>query len=317
MRRWILAIALLLVVGINAAAFLHARSMTHFVDAGRRTAPPERLSVIETARVLLTGVTVARPRDRRTPAALGLAYETLRFASGHGPELAAWALPGRPDQPLVVLFHGYAASKATLLPTARALHDLGAATLLVDFHGSGDSTGSGTTLGVREARDVAAAVAFARRTWPGRRLLLYGFSMGGAALLRAVAQENVRPHGIVLEATFDSLLHTTRRRFVSMGLPPTPLAELLLFWGGVQQGFNPFQNDPLAYARAVACPTLVLQGGEDRRVSVAEAEALHAALGPQSELVVVPGVGHQSIARAAPAVWRQAVAPFLRALPPP
>ena len=45
---------------------------------------------------------------------------------------------------------------------------LGYSTLLVDFRGSGGSSEATTTIGVLEADDVAAAVAFARTTWPGR-----------------------------------------------------------------------------------------------------------------------------------------------------
>jgi len=306
-----MAVLLVFAVGANAVAFMQARRMTHFVDGGRRTAPPERLSAVEAAVVVLTGVTVPRPLNRRTPAQLGLMYRTHRFPSGHGPELEAWEVPGKAEQPLVLLFHGYAASKAALLTTARGLYGLGAGTLLVDFHGSGGSSGSGTTLGVREAQDVAAAVAFARRRWPQRRLVLYGFSMGGAAVLRAVAQDGLRPDGLVLEATFDSLLRTTRARVASMGLPATPVAELLLFWGGVQQGFDPFRHTPAVFAGAVTCPVLQLQGAEDRRVSLDAARALHAAFTAPAELVVVPGVGHQAIARTAPDAWRAAVAPFL------
>ena len=48
-----------------------------------------------------------------------------------------------------------------------------------------------------------------------------------------------------------------------------------------------------------------------RRVSLDAARALHAAFTAPAELVVVPGVGHQAIARTAPDAWRAAVAPFL------
>jgi cephalosporin-C deacetylase-like acetyl esterase len=59
----------------------------------------------------------------------------IRFASGDDVTLEAWYIPGDKDRPLVVHFHGYVASKSTLLSAARAFHDLGYATLLVDFYG--------------------------------------------------------------------------------------------------------------------------------------------------------------------------------------
>ena len=93
-----MAVLLVFAVGANAVAFMQARRMTHFVDGGRRTAPPERLSAVEAAVVVLTGVTVPRPLNRRTPAQLGLMYRTHRFPSGHGPELEAWEVPGKAEQ---------------------------------------------------------------------------------------------------------------------------------------------------------------------------------------------------------------------------
>jgi hypothetical protein len=116
----------------------------------------------------------------------------------------------------------------------------------VDFYGSGGSSGSGTTIGVNESDDVAATVAYAKTVWPQRKIVLYGISMGGAAVLRAIAVNGVTPDTAIIEATFDSLLNTGKNRFRAMGLPPSPFTELLLFWGSVQQ-FNYFRN-PAQYA---------------------------------------------------------------------
>jgi len=302
----------LALVALNAAAYLHARAMTHFVAAGTRTARPEDLSWLGVARVLAGGVSVPRPRNRRTPADVGLAFETMTLPSGHGPTLEAWYVPAADaSRPLVIGLPGYAAAKSALLPAAQALHAMGCGVLLLDFHGAGGSSGSGTALGVIEARDVAAAVAYARRRWPSRPLVLYGFSMGGAAALRAVAVEGVRPDALIVEATFDRLLDTTRRRFHSMGLPATPFAELLLFWGGVQWDFDPFTHNPADYARAVRVPLLVLQGTADRRVSADQARRLAAAAGAHATLALYSEVPHRLIVRAEPDAWRRDVQALL------
>ena len=155
--------------------------------------------------------------------------------------LAAWMIPaGDDDRVLVISFHGHAAEKSSLLTEARLMHELGYAVLLVDFRGSGESPGSVTTIGYREADDVAAAVIYARRVKPGIRIVLYGHSMGAVAILRAIAAGYVEPDGIIIEAVFDTMLNTVRNRFHAMRLPPFPAAEMILFWGGVQTGCNAF-----------------------------------------------------------------------------
>jgi dipeptidyl aminopeptidase/acylaminoacyl peptidase len=242
---------------------------------------------------------------------LNLSFETHRFANAHGATLEAWFIPGKNERSVIALFHGYVASKATLLSVARELNRLGYGTLLVDFYGSGGSSGSGTTLGVKEADDVAAAVEFLRGMWPERKVVLYGISMGGAAVLRAIAANGVKADAIIVEATFDSLLTAGKNRFRAMGLPGSPFAELLLFWGSVQNGFNMFSHNPADYARAVNPPALILHGEEDDRATLAQAQRVARAMGTNARFISYAGVPHMPIIEARPREWIHDVAVFL------
>jgi len=309
---WLLTAALVsAVASVNVFAFMQARAITRFAETGERTGRPEQLSVLDRITVLVSGVNIPRPVNRRTPGDFKLAFETHRFPSGNGATLEAWFLPGENDRLVVALFHGYAASKSTLLTTAQAFHRLGYATLLVDFYGSGGSSGSGTTIGVKEADDVAAAVQYMRRTWPERKVVLYGISMGGAAVLRAIAVNGAEPHGIIIEATFDSLLNTGKNRFRAMGLLPSPFAELLLFWGGVQNGFNGFAHKPVDYARAVKQPALILHGEKDERTTFEQARSIAEVMGAHARFIGYADVTHMPIVEARPREWTRDVAVFL------
>lgn len=315
MKHWISAGLLLLAafVALNLIARNQARAMTEFVRDGERTARPEALSMWEKVRVLLLGVEIPRPRNRVKPADQGVPFAEVRFPNGLGDTLSAWAIEADDPVGLVILFHGYAASKESLLPTALELRKMKLASLLVDFYGSGNSSGSGTTIGMRESQDVVAAVAAARRRWPGRRVYLYGFSMGGAAILRAVAEQGVAPDGIIIESVFDRLINAAGARFQAMGLPPRPLADILLFWGGRQWGFDPFTHDPEAFARSVRCPTLLIAGDADRRVALEQTQGVYANLAGPKNLLVIAGMGHQSAVSVAPERWGKAVGSFFEA----
>ncbi len=315
MRRLVkLLVAALLcaVVSANVLAFMQARAMTRFVESGERTGRPEQLSLFDKVGVVLSGVSIPRPENSATPAQFDLRFETRRIANPSGENLEAWYVPGRDAAPVVLMFHGYAVSKATMLTTARAFQELGYPTLLVDFYGSGGSTGSGTTLGVKESDDVAAVIAYAKKSWPRGKIFLYGISMGGAAVLRAIAATGVKPDGAIVEATFDTLLNTGKNRFRAMGLPSSPFTELLLFWGSVQQGFNFFSHNPAEYAAKVNCPTLVLHGEKDARVTLAEARSLASGLGKNGRLVSFPNVPHMAIVDARREDWMKEVGRFLQ-----
>jgi alpha-beta hydrolase superfamily lysophospholipase len=191
-------------------------------------------------------------------------------------------------------------------------HDLGYSAFLVDFRGSGGSSGHETSIGFHEADDVRAALDYAS-TLPGRvPVVLYGNSMGAAAVLKAMSDAPLRPAALVLECPFDRLASTVRHRFDSYRVPSFPAANLLLFWGGVQQGFNPWRFNPAEYARSVSVPTLLMNGDRDPWVTVAEARSIFDGLRGPKELKLFPGLGHQSFLRARRAEWTATVAGFAR-----
>src|SRR5262245_59413321 len=199
-RRLTLGLVLLALLLLNVLAYLHARSMTHYAADGVATLRPEAMSRLDKVRALLLGVTVPRPVNDNRPADVGLTAEVHRFSSEPGVELEAWYLPHPRPAGLVLLFHGYRSSRSSLLQEAKAFHERGYATFLVDFRGSGGSSGNVTTMGVAEADDVAAACRYAATRWPEQAQLLFGRSMGSAAVLRAVAVHQLKPRAIILES---------------------------------------------------------------------------------------------------------------------
>src|SRR5262249_53378703 len=157
----------------------------------------------------------------------------------------------------------------------------------------------------------AAAVGYARAQWPNRRIVLYGVSMGAAAVLRAMAVEGVKPDAAILESPFDALLSTVGNRFNAMGLPSFPASELLLFWGSVQQCSNGFANNPVDYARSVQCPSLLLHGQDDPRVTAQQNRSIYGALAGPKEEVEFQNAGHVSLIDSSPQLWKDSVQSFL------
>jgi hypothetical protein len=135
--------------------------------------------------------------------------------------------------------------------------------------------------------------------------------MGAASVLRAIAAEGVRPDGIILEAVFDTLLRTVRNRFHVMKTPSFPAAELLVFWGGRQNGFDGFAHNPVEYARSVKCPALVLQGGQDPLAGLEAGRAVAAAVPGTGRFVEFSAAGHEPTLAVSPARWRAAVVDLL------
>jgi pimeloyl-ACP methyl ester carboxylesterase len=307
--RRIAILAVVVVVFANVVAFLHARAFTHYAAGGPRTGPPQALGVWDKAKVLVTGVQLPRPENTLTPADHGLPY-TTHTIDANGVSLEAWHVPSDDSHGLVLLFHGYGGCKCALIREAAALHTMGYSTLLVDFRGSGGSSESISTIGVLEADDVAAAAGFARKNWPAERIVLFGQSMGAVAILRAVAH-GTEADALLLECPFDRMLTTVNHRFELMGVPAFPMARLLVFWGGVQNGFDAFAHNPVDYAATVRCPALLMHGGRDHHVLPAEAESVYKALAGPKQWELFEEAGHQGYCFKCPDRWTAVVKEFL------
>ena len=155
MRRRTKLFATILVLGaiaVNGVALMHARAMCRFSNSGIRTEGPENVSMQRKLQILFTGINMPRPTNASTPLDSGLSFEE-RSIQGPNGVLEAWLIQADDPVATVVAFHGYSASKEQLLALAAPLSRLGCSTLLVDFYGSGGSSGSSTTIGYREAED--------------------------------------------------------------------------------------------------------------------------------------------------------------------
>ncbi len=182
---------------------------------------------------------------------------------------------------------------------------------MVDFRGSGGSSGNVNTVGVYESEDVALVFNRIRELNPNKPIILYGISMGTAAILRAIAEEDINTNAIILELPFTRLLSAVRTRLKNSQFPPFPMAELIVFWGGVRYGFNGFAHNPIDYAKEVNCPTLILQGSKDPTVSIEETEDLYFKINSLKKMVIFPEAGHQLLVTVDKEIWQQSVRDFL------
>jgi uncharacterized protein len=311
-KKTLVVLLLLAIFGANAFAYVHARALTRFLAAGQRTPDPEKLDRWQKLEVLFLGARVPRPVNTKTPATVGLPFETRTIPVGEAIELEAWLIRQPAGRGWIYLFHGYAASKEQQLETARRFFASDWNLMLVDFRGSGGSKGAdSTSLGYHEAEDVAAAVRWGRSNLGVEAPILYGFSMGGAAVMRAAGELGTPGAALIVESVFDRMLGTVERRFQMMGLPAFPMARLLVFWGGVQNGFSALAHNPVDYAGKIRCPVLLVHGERDQRVALADVESIHRRLAGPNELRIVPGAGHEATEKMTDQDWQEMIGGFL------
>lgn len=291
---------------MNVVAALHAWRFTHFTtEAGPHTDNPEQLTAPQKLWILLTGIRNPKPVNQTRPE---FPYVTLYLTSPNG-RLEAWYSAVPEPRGTVALFHGYTSSKSRLLTEAATFRRLGYNVLLTDFAGNGGSEGNVCTVGHYEAKDVAAAMRWLQRR-PGA-VFIYANSMGAVATLRAEAELGVRPTANLLECPYGSMLQTAQSRFRSMHVPPFPMANLLVFWGGVENNFRAFDLDATQYAARITTPTLLMWGEADPRVTRSETDAIYAALRGPKQRQDFPVSGHEPYWWKHKALWEQTIQGYL------
>jgi uncharacterized protein len=311
MLKRFLTLLLLIFMGVNVLAFIHAYKFTHFSSRSVARTNPDELTPLVKTKVLLSGIDNPRPTRTETPRH---GFNTVKIDSDV--LLEAWHLTITESKGTVILFHGYSGEKSMLISRAEAFTRLGYNTLLVDFMGSGGSEGEGTTIGFTESREVKDCYDYIAKTGE-KNIHLFGTSMGAAAILKTMEDYVIHPASIILECPFGSLYKTVCARFDIMGVPSFPMAGMLTFWGGFQQGYWAFGHNPASYAKSVNCPALLLFGELDDRVSMGETQEIYNNMKGPKVLVTYPEMGHNVFTPENAQKWIEDVSAFIGDVPGP
>ena len=129
--------------------------------------------------------------------------------------LRGWIVNAQSEGPLVVYFGGNAEEVSRNVENwaARA-----ATTVLVNYRGYGDSTGSPGEAALKA--DAVAISGWARSRFPERPLVLFGQSLGSG--IAVLASPVVKPDALILISPYRSVEHIARRT-----LPIVPVRTLL------------------------------------------------------------------------------------------
>jgi alpha-beta hydrolase superfamily lysophospholipase len=299
-------IIFVLFIMVNIIAFVHAYKFTHFVENGStKTKSPERLSSFDKVKTLIFGVNNPKPKNTKFPIQK---FQTIKLKSNK--EIECWLIKNEKSKGTVILFHGYGTEKSSMLDKSNEFIKLGFNTMLVDFMGSGNSQGNQTTIGYKEAEEVKTSFDYLRKSGE-KNIYLFGTSMGAVAIMKCINDNKINPEGIIIECPFGSMYETVCARFKKMHAPTFPMAGILVFWGGIQNGFWGFNHNPTEYSKNINCPTLLLYGEKDKSVSRKEINEIFANLNGQKTLKTYKNTGHENYLIKNKVEWIKNIADFL------
>ncbi len=230
----------------------------------------------------------------QTPRDVGIeGYEELTLETRDGIPLSTWVIPGEggAGNVTVVIMHGYTSCKANprLLALAKALWEWGANVVLFDFRAHGDSGSDRTTIGPQESQDAATVVDYVVDRWPHSRVVLVGFSMGGAVAVVVGAQDG-RVGAVVADSPYYRLGDVVPRWIGSRTPLPEWYGRLIAFYGALMSGgdlgFGPGSVNP-----PVNKPLTIIYGDKDPLITPQEMEEI-AGKSPCGKALGFKGLGH-------------------------
>lgn len=227
-----------------------------------------------------------------TPAARGLAYESVEIETEDGERLAAWWVPATGARGAVLLFHGNAGNISHRIDYPAMFNRLGYSTLLVDYRGYGQSTGSPSEEGTY--RDALASWRYLTGTRGVRPedIVIVGESLGGAVASWLAARH--APRALILASSFTSVN--------DLG------AEI--YWFVPVRLISRFGYDTLANLGKIRAPVLIAHSRDDDVVPFAHGQKLFAAANEPKEFLEMRG-SHNDGFIFSREEWVRAVGSFL------
>jgi alpha-beta hydrolase superfamily lysophospholipase len=303
----LLGIILMLFLTINIVAYFHAYKFTHYSnDKIVKTKEASLLSSADKFETLIFGINNPRPKNNVLPSQ---SFDTIQLQSNK--KIECWLIKTDSAIGTVILFHGFSGQKSSMIDKSDEFLKLGYNTMLVDFMGSGNSEGNQTTIGYHEAEEVKTCFDYIRQRGESN-IVLFGTSMGAVAILKSIHDYGIMPQSIIIECPYGTMYQTVCNRFKSLGLPTFPMAGILTFWGGVQNGFWAFGMKPIEYAKSVRSPTLLLFGELDKKVNREEIDAIFNNLSEPKKLKLYPLAGHENYLNQYKSDWVLDIATFLK-----
>ena len=207
------------------------------------------------------------------PSQAGLPYEDVRLVTTDGLSLHGWYIPAPQPRGTVLFLHGNAGNISHRIDSLQMFHRLGYSTLIFDYRGYGNSSGTPSEQGTYRDAEAAWRYLTERRHIPSCRIVLFGESLGGAVGAWLAARQ--KPAALVIASGFTSVPDLAQHFYPY--LPIRLLARIR---------YNTREN-----LRAVAAPVLIAHSPEDEIIPFEHGQALYAAANPPKHLLELAG-GH-------------------------
>jgi alpha-beta hydrolase superfamily lysophospholipase len=248
--------------------------------------------------------------------ALGLRFRTVRVPDELGP-MPAWLIPAA-GRTWAIVVHGINSNPEAGLRISPTLHRLGIPALLISYRedlGSPASPDGHHHMGETEWRDLQAAARYAL-AHGARRLVLIGYSMGGALVTQFIERSPLaeKVSKLILDAPVLDWKRVLEFNASRIGFPA--VAANTVEWA-IDARIDPDWNslDAIGHPGDFHLPVLLFHGEEDKVVPIEGSEEFAAELPRWVQFHPAPDAGHTEAWNVDPPLYERRVETFLKEEP--
>ncbi len=227
-----------------------------------------------------------------TPEAIGLDYTAVNIATGDGETLHGWWAPVADAKGTVLFFHGNAGNISHRINYLTMFKQLGYNTLLFDYRGYGQSSGTPSESGTYLDAQAAWRYLIEIQGIGPERIVLFGESLGGAVAAWLAARE--KPGLLALVSTFTSA--------------PDLAAEIYPFLP--VRWISRFDYNTLEFLQSITCPVFIAHSPQDEIIPYRHGQRLFQAAPEPKQFLPLQGTHNTGFIFMQP-VWKRALGAFM------
>lgn len=227
-----------------------------------------------------------------TPAMFGLDYSSVSIATADGETLHGWWVPAPDAKGTVLFFHGNAGNISHRINYLTMFRRLGYNTLLFDYRGYGQSSGTPSESGTYLDAQAAWRHLIVTQKIVPEQIVLFGESLGGPIAAWLAAREN--PGLLVLASTFTSVSDLATQIY-----PFLPVRWI-----------SRFEYNTLESLQSVTCPVFIAHSPQDEIVPFQHGQRLFQTVSGPKQFLTLQGGHNNGFIFMQPA-WQKALGTFM------
>ena len=194
----------------------------------------------------------------------------------------------------VIGIHGYTGGAEEMGYRAGEFYRRGYHVLFPDNRGHGKSEGKYVGMGWHDRFDILNWIAWLNEQFPGCSIILYGLSMGGAAVMMTAGEKLPDNVKLIIEdcgysSVKEEMAHEAKYLF---HLPYFPMVSAASLICKIRAGYTFKEASAVKQLAKAERPMLFIHGGKDTFVPTSMLDTVYEAAACPKEKLLIEGAGH-------------------------